>query len=122
MILPTMALNLDHFFRAACQNPESVSKWPNQPFKFLTTSPYEFSSAWRRVTLLRKTPAAAATVFYTVWKKCERKLCGNPQSCAKVEPYSRFVWANSVKLIPPLLILDGPIIIDSRFQSYGIVS
>ena len=41
-----------------------------------------------------------------------------PHCCAKVEPYSRFVWANSVKVIPPLLILDGPIIIiDSRFRS-----
>ena len=35
------------------------------------------------------------------------------------EPYSRFVWANSVKVIPPLLILDGPIIIDSRFRSHA---
>ena len=35
----------------------------------------------------------------------------------EVEPYSRFVWANSVKVISPLLILDGPIIIDSRFRS-----
>ena len=50
-------------------------------------------------------------------EKYYKKLRGNPQSCATVEPYSRFVWANSVKVIPPLLILDGPIIIDSRFRS-----
>jgi hypothetical protein len=44
-------------------------------------------------------------------------LRGFPHSCAKVAPYSRFVWANSVNVIPPFLILDGPIIIDSRFRS-----
>jgi len=38
------------------------------------------------------------------------------RTCAKVEPCSRFVWANSRRVIPPLLILDGPIIIDSRFR------
>jgi hypothetical protein len=46
-----------------------------------------------------------------------KKLRGFPHSCAKVEPYSRFAWANSVKGIPTLLILDGPIIIDLRFRS-----
>ena len=74
MILPTIGLNLDGFFRSAFQNPESISKRSNQPFKFLTTSPYEFSSAWRRAALLRKTPAAAATVFHTVWKKIQKTV------------------------------------------------
>jgi hypothetical protein len=51
-------------------------------------------------------------------EKYYKKLRGFPHSCAKVEPYSRFVWANSVEVIPTLLILDGPIIIDSRFRSH----
>jgi hypothetical protein len=51
----------------------------------------------------------------TVPKKKKKKK--NPHSWAKVEPYSRIVWANSIKVIPPLLILDGPFIIDSRFRS-----
>jgi len=51
-------------------------------------------------------------------EKYYKKLRGFPHSCAKVEPHSRFVWANNVKVIPTLLILDGPIIIGSRFRSY----
>jgi len=68
MILPTIGLNLDDFFRSAFQNPESISKRSNQPFKFLTTSPYEFSSARRRAAVVRETPAPAATAFRTVRK------------------------------------------------------
>jgi hypothetical protein len=49
-------------------------------------------------------------------EKHYNKLRGFPHSCAKVAPYSRFLWANCVEVIPPLLILDGPIIINSRFR------
>ena len=55
-------------------------------------------------------------------EKKYKRLRGFPQSCAKVAPYSRFAWANSVKVIPPLVILDGPIIIDSRFRSVRVGS
>jgi len=41
-------------------------------------------------------------------KKYKNKVWSFPRCCAKVEPYSRFVWANSVIGILPLLILDGP--------------
>ena len=43
--------------------------------------------------------------FWHCAKNQNNKVWSFPRSCAKVEPYSRFVWANSVKGIPPIVDL-----------------
>jgi len=68
-------------FRSAFQNPESIPKWSQHPFIFLTGSPYQYPFTRRRAANCRKTSAPAATAFLTMRKWGETRVEGLGGSC-----------------------------------------
>jgi hypothetical protein len=110
MVLLTMGLNLYGFFRSSLSKPGINFKMIKSAFQiphhvairiFQCVAPRRFSA---------EKIDASGDGFPHSEETYYKKLRGFPHSCAKVAPYSRFVWANSVKVIPPLLILDGTIL------------